>query len=138
MNSSDSRQGTRFCINPSPSAIYIDSYLFVIATAVLQHSLGVNSSYGTCEAMSTQVMAFAKPWLPQIGSMVPYGDMLQLRGTSLYYIYYIYSPMPHLWLAFKRYVHFSSVQQLSCTAQLAHEPEILTLLRSRQKWSLDH
>ncbi|KAK4080908.1 CAZyme family AA7 [Trichoderma harzianum] len=102
MNSSDSRQGTRFCINPSPSAIYIDSYLFVIATAVLQHSLGVNSSYGTCEAMSTQVMAFAKPWLPQIGSMVPYGDMLQLRGTSLYYIYYIYSPMPHLWLAFKR------------------------------------
>ncbi|KAH0525355.1 hypothetical protein TsFJ059_007734 [Trichoderma semiorbis] len=31
-------------------AIYVDSYLFVIATAVLQHSLGVNSSYGICEA----------------------------------------------------------------------------------------
>ncbi|UKZ54678.1 hypothetical protein TrVGV298_008490 [Trichoderma virens] len=31
-------------------AIYIDSYIFVIATAVLQHSLGVNSSYGICEA----------------------------------------------------------------------------------------
>lgn len=67
--------------------------------------------------------------------------MLQLHGASLYYIYYvyyIYSPMPHLWLAFKRYVHFSSVQQLSCTAQLADEPERLTLLQSRQKWSLDH
>ncbi|KAL6797914.1 hypothetical protein GGI42DRAFT_89963 [Trichoderma sp. SZMC 28013] len=33
-----------------PLAIYIDSYLFVIATAVLQHSLGVNSSYGICGA----------------------------------------------------------------------------------------
>ncbi|OTA06836.1 hypothetical protein A9Z42_0076310 [Trichoderma parareesei] len=31
-------------------AIYADSYVFVVATAVLQHSLGVNSSYGICEA----------------------------------------------------------------------------------------
>ncbi|KAL6867975.1 hypothetical protein J3F83DRAFT_85175 [Trichoderma novae-zelandiae] len=31
-------------------AIYVDSYAFVVATAVLQHSLGVNSSYGICEA----------------------------------------------------------------------------------------
>ncbi|KAH6610164.1 hypothetical protein Trco_000184 [Trichoderma cornu-damae] len=31
-------------------AIYADSYVFVIATAVLQHSLGVNSSFGICEA----------------------------------------------------------------------------------------
>ncbi|TFB04933.1 hypothetical protein CCMA1212_002820 [Trichoderma ghanense] len=31
-------------------AIYLDSYAFVVATAVLQHSLGVNSSYGICEA----------------------------------------------------------------------------------------
>ncbi|KAL7795185.1 hypothetical protein V8C37DRAFT_408861 [Trichoderma ceciliae] len=31
-------------------AIYIDSYIFVIATAILQHSLGVNSGYGICEA----------------------------------------------------------------------------------------
>ncbi|PTB67363.1 hypothetical protein BBK36DRAFT_1097648, partial [Trichoderma citrinoviride] len=31
-------------------AIYVDSYAFVVATAVLQHSIGVNSSYGICEA----------------------------------------------------------------------------------------
>ncbi|KJZ70545.1 hypothetical protein HIM_10048 [Hirsutella minnesotensis 3608] len=30
-------------------AIYIDSYLFVFATAILQHSVGVNSSLSTCE-----------------------------------------------------------------------------------------
>lgn len=31
-------------------AIYVDSYIFVVATAILQHSLGVNSSFGICEA----------------------------------------------------------------------------------------
>ncbi|KAL7923049.1 hypothetical protein ACQKWADRAFT_291086 [Trichoderma austrokoningii] len=31
-------------------AIYIDSYIFVVATAVLQHSLGVNSGSRICEA----------------------------------------------------------------------------------------
>lgn len=31
-------------------AIYIDSYMFVVATAILQHSLGVNSGFGICEA----------------------------------------------------------------------------------------
>ncbi|KAL9489554.1 hypothetical protein ACSS6W_001831 [Trichoderma asperelloides] len=31
-------------------AIYIDSYLFVVATTILEHSLGVNSGFGICEA----------------------------------------------------------------------------------------
>ncbi|QYS92924.1 hypothetical protein H0G86_000317 [Trichoderma simmonsii] len=71
--------------------------------------------------MSTQVMAFVKPWLPHIASMVPYGEMLQLRETSLYYIYYIYSPMPHLWLAFKRsgrWITDNTVYPLKDTRQL--------------------
>lgn len=34
---------------PVVFAIYTDSYCFVFATAILQHSLGVNSSIHTCE-----------------------------------------------------------------------------------------
>ncbi|KAF3065424.1 hypothetical protein CFAM422_009672 [Trichoderma lentiforme] len=47
--------------------------------------------------------------------------MLQLRGTSLYYIYYIYSPMPHLWLEFKRsgrWITDNTVYPLKDTRQL--------------------
>jgi len=31
-------------------AIYVDSYLFVIGTATLQHALGINANHQTCDS----------------------------------------------------------------------------------------
>lgn len=39
-------------------AVYIDSYLFVFATAILQHSLGVNTSLAICESAIILCLVF--------------------------------------------------------------------------------
>lgn len=49
-------------------AIYVDSYAFVFATSILQHSLGVSSSYNLCQSAILLCLAFyvttkvSHPW----------------------------------------------------------------------------
>ncbi|KOS22961.1 hypothetical protein ESCO_003616 [Escovopsis weberi] len=58
-------------------AIYLDSYLFVFATAILQHSLGVNTSFAICEAAILLCLLFyVTTKIVRITSLNPFSESL--------------------------------------------------------------
>ena len=63
-------------------AIYVDSYAFVFATSILQHSLGVNSSFQLCESAILLCLAFyvttkvSHPWPQTAASVLTVGQIV--------------------------------------------------------------